>query len=626
MCLDLDAACDMEFSGGYIKVAKMDFSEEDDMSDTDALLQEIFASGKLKPGIVSLDRSGDKEDGEVSEATRPDGRQPAINNKEALVSKLNEIKLPKTLGWIQKLDITNGLAPLAPEIALQLDSHRERRERDIKVLNSKKSKKKLGIPMLKDVEEDPIHNDFKREMIFYRQAQEAILKCLPRLKEMNIPTKRPDDYFAEMAKTDDHMQKVAAVLLKKQTAAERSEKVRKIREQKKIAKQTQVQVLQEKHKAKKELTDSVKKYKQGQKNALDFLDDKPGKAKRARSEDADSDDDGGGGGGEPPSKRGSRGGRGTVNWKRVAKDERYGLGGKKSGAKRNTRESVDDIDDEGTSGRGRGRGGSRGRGGRDFPIRGRGRGGSFDRGGRGGRGGSSDRRGRGGRGFSSDRGRRGFSSDRGSRGGRGFSSDRGSRGGRGFSSDRGSRGGRGFSSDRGSRGGRGFSSDRGGRGGFSRGGRGRSSDRGGRGGSRGGRGFSSDRGGRGGFSSRGGRGRGGPSRGGRGGFSGRGGLRIRATFITQSLLEKYFGESFRRIWTTWDIISEVVGHTEGRGYRALLSTYRGQRLVTVRVPSPCMCSLSGAVHCFHQFGKYGCVETQDRKYAGIEVTLKELKS
>lgn len=42
----------------------------------------------------------------------------------------------------------------------------------------------------------------------YKQAQAALAKALPKLKEMKIPTKRPEDYFAEMVKTDDHMQRV----------------------------------------------------------------------------------------------------------------------------------------------------------------------------------------------------------------------------------------------------------------------------------------------------------------------------------------------------------------------------------------------------------------------------------
>lgn len=42
----------------------------------------------------------------------------------------------------------------------------------------------------------------------YRQAQATVLEALPLLNKHNISTKRPDDYFAEMAKSDQHMQKV----------------------------------------------------------------------------------------------------------------------------------------------------------------------------------------------------------------------------------------------------------------------------------------------------------------------------------------------------------------------------------------------------------------------------------
>lgn len=51
-------------------------------------------------------------------------------------------------------------------------------------------------------------DDFKREMLFHRQAQSAVLDGVPKLKSLGILTKRPDDYFAEMAKSDQHMHKV----------------------------------------------------------------------------------------------------------------------------------------------------------------------------------------------------------------------------------------------------------------------------------------------------------------------------------------------------------------------------------------------------------------------------------
>lgn len=46
----------------------------------------------------------------------------------------------------------------------------------------------------------------------YRQAQATVLDALPKLQRLQIPTKRPEDYFAEMAKTDQHMQKVRSSL------------------------------------------------------------------------------------------------------------------------------------------------------------------------------------------------------------------------------------------------------------------------------------------------------------------------------------------------------------------------------------------------------------------------------
>ena len=46
-----------------------------------------------------------------------------------------------------------------------------------------------------------VHNDFKREMMFYRQAQAAVLEAIPRLHSLNVKTRRPDDYFAQMVKT-----------------------------------------------------------------------------------------------------------------------------------------------------------------------------------------------------------------------------------------------------------------------------------------------------------------------------------------------------------------------------------------------------------------------------------------
>jgi len=53
---------------------------------------------------------------------------------------------------------------------------------------------------------------------------------MTQLKQANIATKRPDDYYAQMAKSDEHMKKVREYLIERKADIERREKVRKLRE------------------------------------------------------------------------------------------------------------------------------------------------------------------------------------------------------------------------------------------------------------------------------------------------------------------------------------------------------------------------------------------------------------
>jgi len=168
--------------------------------DSDEELQEAFAAGLLKPGLHrAVPESGAKK--------------VFANNVDGLKQKLAELQAPvKSFNWIERLDhVVLKSAPLAPELALK--------EADL----SKKA----------DAGSD-VHNDFQREMTFYRQAQATVLEVLPRLQSMGVPTKRPQDYYAQMAKTDDHMQKIREKLVSKQLADERLEKVKKLREMKKF--------------------------------------------------------------------------------------------------------------------------------------------------------------------------------------------------------------------------------------------------------------------------------------------------------------------------------------------------------------------------------------------------------
>lgn len=117
----------------------------------------------------------------------------------------------------------------------------------------------------------------------YRQAQGAVLEALPRLKALGIPTKRPEDYFAEMAKSDGHMKKVREKLISKQTSMELSEKAKKLREQRKYGKQVQVEVMKKRLEEKKKLAESVKKFRKGgrgEQDELDFLTELEGGEKK----------------------------------------------------------------------------------------------------------------------------------------------------------------------------------------------------------------------------------------------------------------------------------------------------------------------------------------------------------
>ena len=221
----------------------------------------------------------------------------------------------KNLPWIETLVLVNTPAALAPELVFQMHEQEEKRARQLK--GNKK------IPQFKP-SEDPVLNEFRRETMFHRQAQSAVIEGIARLKALGIPTKRPDDYFAEMAKSDEHMQKVKDNLVKKQHEAQRSEKVRQLRQQRKVSKQMQVEATLKKHAEKRKLMEEVKKYRKGIRQDLDFLDDQKKPANSGKN-------------GKFLNKKALE--------KKKQKDSKFGFGGKKRGNKKNTRDSAADVSD-----------------------------------------------------------------------------------------------------------------------------------------------------------------------------------------------------------------------------------------------------------------------------------------
>merc|ERR1712210_380879 len=165
----------------------LDRIPEDHEEDSDEELRVAIATGLIQPGS-KITISGQKN------------KRPDINNVEALQQKLNAIK--NKLDWTERLDLT---------IEIPVENDEE------------------GNPLIKD--------DFAREDHFQKVATEGARVGVIRSKRAGLPLLRPKDYFAEMAKSDEQMGKVKANLLSQKSKIEKRDKIRQMRQQKKVAKE-----------------------------------------------------------------------------------------------------------------------------------------------------------------------------------------------------------------------------------------------------------------------------------------------------------------------------------------------------------------------------------------------------
>lgn len=125
------------------------------------------------------------------------------------------------------------------------------------------------------------NDDFKREALFAMEAKSSVLAAYEELKKLNIPVGRPQDFYAEMAKTDKHMEKVKSKIIKKKDEQDRREKLRKLRDQRKHGKEVQNEV---KRKRAAEKSEFQKKLKRARKNKTGdaLFDDDEGRGEKAK--------------------------------------------------------------------------------------------------------------------------------------------------------------------------------------------------------------------------------------------------------------------------------------------------------------------------------------------------------
>lgn len=250
--------------------------------------------------------SDEEEDDEHVKLIEPS--KTAVYNTDGLLDKLGDISWPDSVGWIHKLSI--------------------------------------------DIDQEQqvdVNDDLARELAFFNQALEGTKRAFEKLQSMGLPFLRPSDYYAEMVKTDSHMEKVKGRLLAEKRNIEEAEERRKARESKRLAKEIQAQKLKERAKQKKEDIESVKKWrKQRQKSGfaggdkdgeMDFsFEDGKGFERSSKKRPGVAPGDRSGG-------KARQGGKGKIQKKRQFRDSKFGFGGRKGLKKQNTTETTNDFRD-----------------------------------------------------------------------------------------------------------------------------------------------------------------------------------------------------------------------------------------------------------------------------------------
>ena len=92
----------------------------------------------------------------------------------------------------------------------------------------------------------------------YKQALHGANTARVLAAKHKFPFTRPSDYFAEMIKSDAHMERIRQRLLDESASIKKSEDKRKEREGKKFGKQVQIEKLKEREKSKKEMEERLK--------------------------------------------------------------------------------------------------------------------------------------------------------------------------------------------------------------------------------------------------------------------------------------------------------------------------------------------------------------------------------
>ena len=101
------------------------------------------------------------------------------------------------------------------------------------------------------------NDDLNRELAFYKQCADAVNKGRTLLKREGVPFSRPNDFFAEMVKSEEQMGKIKQKMVDEAANKKAASEARRQRDLKKFGKQVQVAKEQERAKAKRHTLDKI---------------------------------------------------------------------------------------------------------------------------------------------------------------------------------------------------------------------------------------------------------------------------------------------------------------------------------------------------------------------------------
>ncbi|KAF2659706.1 Ebp2-domain-containing protein [Lophiostoma macrostomum CBS 122681] len=300
-----------------------DDSDDDDDDDDDMPDRAVLDLSKLEDSdseSSSSDDAEDEEDEDGAEGEEDEADIP-LSDIESLASEDKGDVIPH-----QRLTINNTTALTAALNRISLPYSKLAFSEYQTVISDE------------PVEIPDVEDDLSRELAFHKQALAAVKDARERLKKEGVAFSRPNDYFAEMVKSDEHMGKIKQKLVDDAAGKKAAAEARRQRDLKKFGKQVQVAKLQERAKEKRDTLEKINLLKRKRQGAdmtttkeEDLFDvELDGAAAAAKTSDR-------------------RDASGKPNFKRQKKDAKFGFGGKKRHAKSN--DAISSADTRGYPGK-----------------------------------------------------------------------------------------------------------------------------------------------------------------------------------------------------------------------------------------------------------------------------------